>query len=215
MSARTTLAMPTLGLLLLLAGAAPADDPPSPAAPAAHAPSARELIERVREGGYVIYFRHALTDHAQIDKDREKLDNCATQRNLSKEGREQAREIGSAMERLGVPVGEVLSSPYCRALDTANLAFGRSEVRKELRFGMGADTKETAWLASKLRDLLSKPPEAGSNRILVSHSSNLKEAARVWPRHEGGAYIFHPLERNGFLYVGEIAPGEWGDVALP
>ena len=54
------------------------------------------------------------------------LHDCRTQRNLSDEGRAHARQVGEAFRAQGVPVAQVLSSPWCRCLETARLAFGVS-----------------------------------------------------------------------------------------
>lgn len=53
-----------------------------------------------------------------------KLDDCSTQRNLDERGRAQARAIGEQFRARGVAVGRVLSSPWCRTRETAQLAFG-------------------------------------------------------------------------------------------
>src|SRR3972149_40283 len=53
-----------------------------------------------------------------------RLDDCSTQRNLSEAGREESRRIGAAFRKRGVPVDRVLSSRWCRCLETARLAFG-------------------------------------------------------------------------------------------
>src|SRR5207247_2594884 len=53
-----------------------------------------------------------------------RLDECSTQRNLSEEGRAQARRVGAAFAARGIPIGRVLSSQWCRCLETARLAFG-------------------------------------------------------------------------------------------
>jgi len=50
-----------------------------------------------------------------------KLDDCATQRNMDETGRAQARAVGEAFRQHGVPVDKILSSPYCRCLETARL----------------------------------------------------------------------------------------------
>ncbi len=73
----------------------------------------------------MIYFRHAATEAGGVNGT-ETLGDRDAQRNLSREGREQSEAIGEAFEELDVPVGEVLSSPYFRNTDTAELAFGRA-----------------------------------------------------------------------------------------
>src|SRR5688572_16752586 len=83
-----------------------------------------DIVERLREGGYVLYMRHASTDFSQDDARMTGYEDCASQRNLTEEGREEARRIGTHVKRLGIPIGEVLASPYCRTMETARLAFG-------------------------------------------------------------------------------------------
>src|SRR5918992_1485576 len=88
-------------------------------------------VEGLRRGGYVLALRHAATDFSMSDTTRD-LRDCSRQRNLSAEGRRQARSIGSAFRRLGIPVGVVLASPYCRTRETARLAFGRARSSRDL-----------------------------------------------------------------------------------
>jgi phosphohistidine phosphatase SixA len=72
--------------------------------------------------GSVVLFRHAIAPGGG-DPPGFALGDCATQRNLSEEGRAQARQIGAAFRARGVTVGRVLTSQWCRARDTAELAF--------------------------------------------------------------------------------------------
>ncbi len=167
------------------------------------------LKNKLQSGGFVIFLRHTATDRTQIDRDRDDLSNCQSQRNLSESGREQARMIGDAMRKLDIPIGTVLSSPYCRCQDTAELAFGSSVVRRELRFGVGDDLLQTSKLAASLQTLLSTPPALGTNTVLVSHTANLKEATGIWPQPEGAAYVFKPLQDQGFEFLGRIPPNSW------
>ena len=77
----------------------------------------------LREGGVVALLRHARAPGFG-DPPGFRLSDCATQRNLSEEGRAQARRLGEAFRAEGVPVGRVLSSGWCRAMETGRLAFG-------------------------------------------------------------------------------------------
>jgi len=91
--------------------------------PAAAAPTAAADGWQAMGDGTVVLFRHA---HAPGvgDPGGFRLDDCATQRNLDQLGRDQARRIGQAFRDRGVTVGAVISSQWCRARDTARLAFG-------------------------------------------------------------------------------------------
>ena len=80
-----------------------------------------ELLDQLREGGFVLLLRHAQTVPGTGDPPGFTLDDCATQRNLSDEGREQARRIGARLRKERVPVGRVLTSAWCRCRETARL----------------------------------------------------------------------------------------------
>ena len=77
----------------------------------------------LRDGGHVVLLRHANApgtgDPSNFD-----IGNCATQRNLSDRGRQQARRIGALFAARAAPVEQVLTSNYCRCAETARLAFG-------------------------------------------------------------------------------------------
>ena len=84
--------------------------------------------ERAAPGGYVLYFRHTATDFGQNDEQMTGFEDCANQRNLTDGGRADARAIGAAIRSLGIPIGDVLASPFCRTRETAELIFGRATV---------------------------------------------------------------------------------------
>jgi virginiamycin B lyase len=187
-------------------------------ATAGAAPSAAELTgpaiaDALREGGYVIYFRHAATDFSQEDTDTRNLGNCRTQRNLNAQGRADARAIGRAFRRLRIPVGSVLASRYCRTRQTARLAFGRVRTTLDLTSLPSASTeRERNRRVSALRRLLGTPPRKGVNTVLVAHLFNIEAAANV-SIDEGEAAIFEPRGRRRFRLVARVRPREWG--ALP
>jgi broad specificity phosphatase PhoE len=79
-----------------------------------------------REPGSVVIVRHSYAPGA-FDPPESKLEDCSTQRNLDDNGRAQAKRIGEAFRAQGITVGAVRSSPRCRCLDTARLAFGKVE----------------------------------------------------------------------------------------
>ena len=89
-----------------------------------------------------------------VDETRD-LRDCARQRNLNAEGRRQARAIGTALRRLDIPVGEVVTSPYCRTRDTARLAFGRLRsstalLSADYLTSPSARERQPAWKSSRL-----------------------------------------------------------------
>jgi phosphohistidine phosphatase SixA len=124
------------------------------------------LVSRLRSGGYVIVFRHSITDWAQRDVDGEHFDDRSAQRNLSKEGEVQAARIGKSISELRVPVGTVLSSPMWRCRDTAQIAFGHHKSVPEL-FRRGPEYRAMRLV------MLGKEPEEGKDLVLVTHQDLL------------------------------------------
>ena len=173
------------------------------------------VLGELRKGGLVIYFRHGATDQTGSSDEAADLTKCETQRNLSAEGREQARQIGKAFQALRIPVGTVTTSPFCRCKDTAALAFGRFTVSDDLYFAIGTGAGETKQFAESLRRMLSTPPAKATNAVIVSHTANLREAAGIWPQREGVAYVFRPLPGGKFEAIAMVLPEDWGKLAKP
>jgi len=96
------------------------------------APAEESVWQVLRTPGAVVVLRHSFAPGA-FDPPDARLDDCATQRNLDANGRAQARRIGEAFGQHGIAVGAVLSSPRCRCLDTARLAFGKVEAWEVLQ----------------------------------------------------------------------------------
>jgi phosphohistidine phosphatase SixA len=191
--------------------------PPEPAgsgvpATLAEQPDDRDLIARLRQGGHVIFIRHAATEATQDDP-RPDLADPSTQRNLSEVGREQARQLGRAIRRLRVPVGTVLASPYARTRETAELAFGRDRVRvtRDLlnEAFPGTDDEE---LARRLRRLFATRPPGGQNTVLVSHGFNLQGATGLSVA-EGESAVFTPGDVGRSSLVARITVEEWQTLA--
>jgi phosphohistidine phosphatase SixA len=176
--------------------------------------SGQALIHELKKGGYVIYFRHGATSNSGekdvVDKD---LDNCAIQRNLSDEGRNQTKEIGAAFRKLRIPVGEVYASPYCRCLDTAKNIFGKGQKSRALHFAIHLESAERTAVTLQLLDLLGTVPQPGTNTTLVSHTANLQEAVGIWPKPEGVAHVFKPEGEGQFSYIGVMLPEAWAQAA--
>jgi hypothetical protein len=91
------------------------------------APAAEPVWEALRAPDAVVLLRHSFAP-GSFDPPSARLDDCSSQRNLDETGRAQARRIGEAFRENGVAVGDILSSPRCRCLDTARLAFGRAQA---------------------------------------------------------------------------------------
>jgi virginiamycin B lyase len=156
------------------------------------------VVNLLREGGYVIYFRHAATDRTQTDTD---LSKCETQRNLNEEGRAQSTAIGEAFRTLQIPVGRVIASPYCRTQDTARLAFGNYEK---------ADSYSD--IIAVTRDYLSRPPEPGPNAVIVAHGMVINSVAGL-SIAEGDAAIFKPRSEDDRGLIAIVPARQWAEWA--
>ena len=106
--------------------------------PAGHQPSgtgATRLVTALLGGGYVIVMRHRPPTRTRPTPTRS-TSKVAKQRHLNDAGRAKAREIGAAMKKLGIPVGEVESSQYFRAIETARLlGFGEPQPTADVSEG--------------------------------------------------------------------------------
>ena len=91
------------------------------AAPAAAADDSREAWAALVAGNHVALIRHGNAPPGYGDPPGFKIDDCGTQRNLDDRGRAQARVLGEAFRQRGVRVDKILSSPWCRCLETARL----------------------------------------------------------------------------------------------
>lgn len=134
----------------------------------------RDLWQRLQEGGYVLLIRHAATHPGIGDPSGFRLAVCSTQRNLSDQGRRDARAIGVAFRERGIPLGPVLSSRWCRCLDTARLAFGRVEEAPMLD-SLFRDSEAAA--RAKTREVLDRAAAWRGNKanlVLVTHDVNIR-----------------------------------------
>jgi phosphohistidine phosphatase SixA len=137
---------------------------------AADTPEGAALVARLRQGGLVLFFRHADTRGEPCDSSY-RIGDRAGQRNISPLGREQARAIGRRLEELRVPVTfPVLAGPVYRARDRAEFAFGAEPVRvtDELLADDYAGARR-GWVLDAHRRLFSAPVAPGTNRVLVGH----------------------------------------------
>lgn len=201
--------------LLFLALAMPLH-PAVAAEPAAFVekPAGPAVVKQLRGGGYVLYMRHGNTDTSRPDRvPAVDLNDCSTQRPLTEEGLRVAAQVGEAIRRAGIPVGEVLSSPLCRAKESAAAAFGRSyTVNNLLMYTANMTSEEKKPVIDETRTLISTPVFAGTNRVLVAHAPNLMDMMGYFPKPEGTVVIFRPLGNGGFEYLGSIAPQQWQEV---
>lgn len=168
------------------------------------------LVAALRKGGYVIVLRHASSPREAPARGAANADNTNLERQLDEAGRSSATAMGKALRDLKIPVGNVLSSPTYRALETVKYAqLGKAETHAELgdrgQSMQGVSETDGAWLKARA----AAAPKSG-NTILVTHMPNI---ARAFPDvtglSDGEALIFHPDGKGGAALVARIKIEEW------
>ncbi|MDS3859832.1 histidine phosphatase family protein [Thermosynechococcaceae cyanobacterium BACA0444] len=169
------------------------------------------LLNALRQGGYIIFFRHGQTEIDYADQITAKMGYCNTQRMLSEVGWQQARTIGKAFQSLKIPVGQVYSSEYCRAWQTADLAFGTYQKRPGLNFAPAEEYTEAQIQEMRrgIMPLLTAVPPAKTNTIIVGHDDVFDAATGIYPEPQGAAYILKPSGNGSFEILARVLPDEW------
>ncbi|MBI4273974.1 MAG: histidine phosphatase family protein [Rhizobiales bacterium] len=165
------------------------------------------LWAKLKDGGSVALVRHGRTPGGFGDPPGFRLDDCATQRNLTDEGRAQSRALGARIRAQGIRIGKVLSSQWCRCRETAELmdlgpiepaaTFNNVVVLRDQREQLRAGARDviSAW---KGRDVL----------VVVTHGANIFALTGIQPG-EGGIVVVEPdaNTKDRFRTLGQIAPG--------
>lgn len=161
------------------------------------------LWAALREGRAFAMMRHALApgtgDPANFD-----VNDCATQRNLSVEGREQARRTGDAFRANGIMMAEVMTSAWCRCRDTASLMnLGTPEVLPPLNsFFQNSNQRDPQTEA--LRQWLTQ--WAGSRPLLlVTHQVNISALTGEFAR-SGEIVVVDRDVSSGVKVLGSLKP---------
>jgi phosphohistidine phosphatase SixA len=149
-------------------------------------------------GGQVVLVRHALTTPGVGDPEGMTLSDCATQRNLSAQGREDARKLGDELRRRDVPIGAILSSPWCRCIETSRLLLGREpEIEPALGNVFGRPEQGKAQVAT-LREIASRTPRSG-NTLMLTHGSTILALTGISP--DTSEMVIATPRGNGQLVV--------------
>ncbi len=190
--------MRRLSLCLLLSFLAACAAPP----PTSSTDPQAALLAGLRQGGYLLYLRHAETAVAPEPAVRD-LDDCGWQRNLGERGREQATTLGAMLHRQGVAVSAVESSGFCRTRQTAELVFGRAPtVSVDLFYHVSQTPAKIAAETARLKARLGRWPAAG-NVALVGHAPTFRDATGI-ELAEGQGAIIKPAGDGTFSIVGRL-----------
>jgi broad specificity phosphatase PhoE len=189
-------------------------------APTVAQQSARATFDEMKQGGFVIVIRHGRTNESPAfprDEPPTDLANCSGQTMLTDAGQDQARAIGTAFRNAGIPVGKVLASGLCRAIETGRLAFGRVEAAEALLIESFVPVAGAAaplpWpqRVEAMKELIAAAPAAGANTVLITHFPNIRAALGIQINF-GDAAIVKPDGRGGVAVVGKILSREWSSL---
>lgn len=175
----------------------------------------RSLLYALRKGGFIFYVRHG---EANVGSDSPRLDfqDCRTQRNLSDFGRNQAIYFGEILRYLQIPIQyPVSASPFCRAIETTQLAFGRDNMEVSpfwfdvYRLNGDLPSGDRIRILNNLNLVLEKIPEEGRNQVIVAHS--FPEGIGLGQMSDMGTVIIKPRGiGNGYQVVSQLSLSDLG-----
>src|SRR5436190_10751589 len=183
---------------------------------AASAQSDSALVSALRAGGHVVVLRHGATNPDQADTNPLDPADRAHQRQLNDNGRAAAKAMGEALRTLKVPVGQVTTSLFYRAVETGTLlGFGEVKTTADItEGGLVVSPNENNRRAAAMKKLAATAPPAGTNVILVTHKPNIMDAfGKDWfDVREGEASVFKP-DGNSYKLVGRVLADDWSKFA--
>jgi phosphohistidine phosphatase SixA len=148
------------------------------------------LWAALRGGGHVALVRHGATTGGAGDPPGFRLDDCATQRNLTDKGRAEARRLGEQFRSEDVAVGRLMSSQWCRCQETAAL-MDLGPVEPSATFNNAFTLRDRVGeLTAGARAIVAGWTEPGT-LVVVTHGANILPLTGIMPE-EGGVVIVKP-----------------------
>lgn len=168
--------------------------------------NAQGVWSQLREDpGLVVLMRHAIAPGGG-DPPGFTLGKCSTQRNLSAEGRSQARSIGREFREQRVPIDAVLSSRWCRAVDTAKLlGLGTARPKSSLDSVFTASQQVSDRKKRQTEQIIRNHRGNSGVLVLVGHQANIIDLTGVAP-NSGGAVIVRADKNGNIKVLGQISP---------
>ena len=171
--------------------------------------SGKTLLEDLRKGGYIVYFRHTKTlpEHEHEAKMRRdgkwRLDDCSTQRNLSEAGYYEARHQRDMVAKLGIPYGKVFASRACRTRIHAQW------VAQGIEFSDALTPLRSREKGLIVRNMINTAPAPGANTFMFAHGGILWNATD-YASEEGETFVFRPApDGKPPQLIATIKIGEW------
>ncbi len=154
--------------------------------------------------GYVVLLRHAEAPGSG-DPPNFRLGDCSTQRNLSPQGRAQARRIGQAFRQRQIAIAQVSSSQWCRCLETAELLQLGSVKPLPLLNSFFQKRQNGSRQTAELRQLIQRHRQTPGVLFLVTHQVNITGISGIVPP-SGGAVVMKASDRGTVEVIGELPP---------
>lgn len=175
------------------------------------------LLNSLRKGGFIFYTKHG---EASVGSDLPNLNfqDCSTQRNLSEMGRRQAIYYGEMLQYLQIPIKyPVSTSPFCRATETAQLAFGSGNVQvnpfwfEVYRLSGNLPSRDRQSILNNLPSVLETIPEEGKNKVIIAHS--FPEGVGLGQLSDMETVIIKPRGRGlGYEVVRQLSLADWSSL---
>lgn len=159
-----------------------------------------KIWEKLKVGGLVVLMRHTTTlkENNPLLRD----PSCLKERKLSDKGKKEAARIGKNFINKGVPINEVLTSPYCRTTDSAKIAFARGKAAEFLSLLEALPQKKAEENTETLRKKIGSYSGSG-NLVLVTHAPNINTVS--FGSVEMGAFlVLQPMGGDEFEELGKI-----------
>ena len=139
-----------------------------------------QVLKNLKNGGNLIFIRHAYAPGGG-DPDNFDINDCSTQRNLSEDGRQQAKNIGNYFKANLIPIDKVISSEWCRCKETAKIAFKKFETNNFLNsFFSEKFSKNRTKQIKNLKKYINEW-DGNKNLIFVTHYVVISEALNYAP----------------------------------
>ena len=158
----------------------------------------------LKGSGKVLLMRHALA-LGTGDPSGFQLGDCNTQRNLSETGREQALQAGNEFRKRRIPIKQVLSSQWCRCLETAKL-LNLGEVKPVPSLNSFFSDRSTEDIqTAQIRRLITEHRQQDGVVVMVTHQVNITALTGIVPR-SGAAVVVQANAEGEVIVIGELDP---------
>ncbi len=186
-----------------------------PAALSAELLSGAGLLKSLQQGGKVILMRHASSPRTTPDRSAAAAGNTGLERQLDEVGRSSATAMGKALRELKIPIGEVLTSPTFRALETLHYAgFTTFKTYDELGEGGAGMQPSSEAQANWLRLQVQQFP-TGTNKLIVTHFPNVRAAYPDFSADlaDGEALVLGKGDKGAVTLLARVKISDWAGLA--